>query len=73
MHTKILIADFIISDKKNKYKWRITAARPTHYFVGIIFLCFGRPFVKRFALCHQTVVCLSCLSVTLVYWGQTVQ
>jgi len=23
---------------------------------------FGRPFVKRFALCHQTVVCLSCLS-----------
>ena len=23
---------------------------------------FGRPFVKRFALCYQTVVCLSCLS-----------
>jgi len=23
---------------------------------------FGRPFVKRFALCHQTVVCLPCLS-----------
>jgi len=33
---------------------------------------FGRPFVKRFALCYQTVVCLSCLSVTLVYSGQTV-
>jgi len=39
---------------------------------------FGRPFVKLFALCHQTVVCLSgpvcpvCLSVTLVYCGQTV-
>jgi len=43
---------------------------------------FGRPFVKRFALCYQTVVCLSvclsvcpglsCLSVTLVYCGQTV-
>ena len=36
----------------------------------------GRPFVKRFALCYQTVVCLSCLSVclslTLVYCGQTV-
>ena len=24
---------------------------------------FGRPFVKRFALCYQTVVCLSCLPV----------
>jgi len=38
-------------------------------------LCFtnepfiGRRFVKRFALCHQTVVCLS---VTLVYCGQRV-
>jgi len=30
------------------------------------------PFVKRFALCYQTVVCLSLLSVTLVYCGQTV-
>jgi len=37
---------------------------------------FGRPFVKRFTLCYRTVVCLSvcpnCLSVTLVYCGQTV-
>jgi len=37
---------------------------------------FGRPFVKRFALCYQTVVCLSvcpvCLSVMLVYCGQMV-
>ena len=38
---------------------------------------FGRPFVKRFALCYQTVVltvlsvCLSCLSMT-VHYGQTV-
>jgi len=32
---------------------------------------FGRPFVKRFALCYQTVVC-PVLSVTLVYYGQTV-
>ena len=30
---------------------------------------FGRPFVKR---CYQTVVCLSVLSVKLVYCGQTV-
>ena len=40
---------------------------------------FGRLFLKRFALCYQTVVlscpvlsCLSVLSVTLVYCGQTV-
>jgi len=34
---------------------------------------FGRPFVKRFALCHRSVVlsvCLSVLPVTLVYCGQ---
>jgi len=31
--------------------------------------CFGRPFVKRFALCYQTVVCLS---VMLVHCGQRV-
>ena len=30
-------------------------------------LIFGRPFVKRFALCYQ-----DCLSVMLVYCGQTV-
>jgi len=42
---------------------------------------FGRPFVKRIAVCYQTVVCLSwlslcpvlsALSVTLVYCDQTV-
>jgi len=37
----------------------------------------GRPFVTWFALCYQTVVCLSvclsCLSVTLVYCGQTIE
>jgi len=37
----------------------------------MIVIVFGRPFVKRFALCYRTVV-LSCLSVTLVYCGQTV-
>ena len=41
-------------------------------------MVFGRPLVKRFALCYKTVVCLfvcpvmSVLSVTLVYCGQTV-
>jgi len=34
---------------------------------------FGRPFVKRFTLCYRTVVCLSVLSVTLVYCGQTAE
>ena len=36
---------------------------------------FGRPFVKRFALCYQAIVCPvcpGCLSVTLVYCCQTV-
>jgi len=39
---------------------------------------FGGPFVKWFVLCYRSVVCLSvlscpvCLSVTLVYCGQTV-
>jgi len=40
-------------------------------------MLFGRPFVKRFALCYRSVVCLPvclsvCLSATLVYCGQTV-
>jgi len=50
--------------------------------MATIFLVFGRPFVKRFALCYQSVVCLSCLScvflcpvlsVILVYGGQAVR
>jgi len=40
-HTKIMVAHFIIYEKKLKYKWHITAARPTHYFVGIIFMFLG--------------------------------
>jgi len=46
-------------------------------------MIFGRPFVKQFVLCYRSIVCLSvvcsvlsclsvCLSVTLVYRGQTV-
>jgi len=30
-----------------------------------VFSVFGRLFVKRFALCYRTVVCLSCLTVLL--------
>ena len=40
-------------------------------FMQCLQTLFGRPFVKRFALCYRTVV-LSVLSVTLVYCGQTV-
>jgi len=41
----------------------------------LITVIFGRPFVKRFALCYWTIVlsvCLSCLDATLVYCGQMV-
>ena len=34
---------------------------------------FWRPLVKWFALCYRSVVCLSCLSATLVYRGQAVR
>jgi len=43
-----------------------------HLFCIFIGVLVGRPFLKRFALCYQTVVCLSVLSVTLVYCSQTV-
>jgi len=33
---------------------------------------FGRPFVKRFALCYWSVVLSVCLSVTFMHCGQTV-
>ena len=40
--------------------------------VDLVHSVFGRPFVKRFALCYQTVVSLSVLSATFVHCGQTV-
>jgi len=52
-----------------------------HQFtISVYRIVFGRPFVKRFVLCNQTVVCLSvclsvlsvCLPVTFVYCRQTV-
>ena len=48
----------------NNGRFRIITLR---ILVGI----FGRPFLKRFALCYRTVVC-PVLSVPLVYCGQTV-
>ena len=64
-------------------RWRQCAPQPNACFLGttrvqipngisIDSAVFGQPFVKRFALRYRTVVCLSCLSVTLVYCGQTV-
>ena len=40
----------------------------------MILFIFGRPFVKRFAICYRSVVLcvLSFMSVTLVYSGRTV-
>ena len=54
-------------NKISSYMW--------YYYHIPLLAFFGRPFVKRFALCYQTVVCLSvlsCLSVTLVCGGQMV-
>ena len=42
------------------------------YLVNCSNMLFGRPFVKRCVLCYWTIVCLSVLSVTLVYCGQRV-
>ena len=59
--------------------WRNLANTVESLMCGGNAAIFGRPFVKRFALCYQTVVCLSCLSclsvclsLTLAYCGQTV-
>jgi len=35
-------------------------------------MLFGQPFVKLFALCYRSIVYPVCLSVTLMYCGQTV-
>ena len=52
--------------QQQEHEWRLAK----------VILIFGRPFIKRFALCYRSVVCLpvclSCLSVTLVHCGQTV-
>jgi len=41
----------------------VDGTKPGSLVVAEIF--FGRPFVKRFALCYRTVVCPVCLSVCL--------
>ena len=56
--------------------------RPYMHYIAIylltgllIYLVFGRPFVKRFALCYVFPVCLSllfCIVGLLLYCGQTV-
>jgi len=40
---------------------RVTRYNGRIYTRGFHRTVFGRPFVKRFALCYQTVVCLPCL------------
>jgi len=34
-------------------------------------IVFGRPFANRFAISYRTVVCLSILSMTFVYYSKT--
>jgi len=56
---KHLATGFAISSKMTSI--RMLSCRPT---AGIgLAVVFGRPFVRGFALCNRTVVCLSCLSV----------
>jgi len=49
-------------------RYRQTGQRPDSTGRTVL----GRPFVKRFALSYRIVVLSVCLSVTLVYCGQTV-
>ena len=41
--------------------------------ITVISAVFGRPFVRRFAICYRSVVLSVCLSVTFVHCGQTVR
>ena len=50
----------------------VTEAGEGRRAVAPIATLLGNRFLKRFAVCYQTVVCPVCLSVTLVYCGQTV-
>jgi len=43
-----------------------------HSVFSSLWYCFWGTVVKRFALYYRTVVCPACLTVTLVYCGQTV-
>ena len=67
MHSCILF-----SQSHETYKFFIQKKVLT-VFINDVCGLFGRPFVKRFALCYPKVVLsLTCLCVTLVYCGQTV-
>jgi len=63
--TKILAAYLISSDKKTEVAHYGSKAYLLLRLNQIPTGFFGQPFVKQFGLCYQTVVCLSCLSVTL--------
>jgi len=69
----------LLNDKfccKNNFILYILCLTKCHYYTGynsdILESIFGRPFAKRFALCFPVLsLCLSVLSVTLVYCSQT--
>ena len=81
-HADVIWHSSCQSPSQNKL-WRTETKLMKPHFVNFFkidkyvneLLVFGRPFVKPFALCYQTVVCLSCpvcLFVTFVHCGQTV-
>ena len=54
------------------HEYSISAARCVFCSdMEVIRIIFGRPFLKRFALCYRSIV-MSVLSVTFVHCGQTV-
>jgi len=70
-----LPAKLRVRSRQKLYKTDCVSTVEIHGSFHCLLVIFGRPIVKRFALCYGTVVCpvLSvCLSVTLVYCGQTV-
>jgi len=62
------------------FRYQVNGATPCQYIdttrkaidcaTTLPLTVFGRPFVKRFAVCYRTVV-MSCLSVTFVHCSQT--
>jgi len=56
----------VIWPQNRHYGVVLTGLRVTGLRVSVY--VFGRPFIKRFALCYQTVVYLSVLSVLSCLW-----
>jgi len=66
-HILLQLMSFLIEEHSSKHHVVRRRLQPLPTLKEIIF---GRPFVKRFALCYRTVVCPVCLSVCNVgvFW-----